>query len=79
MQLYNNSFKLDLIMRFSLRSPELVKIVGMVVKYHIWFNVSSNFLKDNVVLGFLDEDIQKYAWIDAMMFQILLQKRYYIY
>ena len=47
----------------------------MVGKYYRWFNVSSKPLKDNLVLEFLDEDIKKYALIDAMKCQILLQKK----
>ena len=50
-------------------------IVDMVGKYYIWFNVSSKPLKDNLVLEFLDEDIKKSAWIDAMKCQILLQNK----
>ena len=50
-------------------------IFDMVGKYYRWFNVSSKPLKDNLVLEFLDEDLKKYAWIDAMKCQILLQKK----
>ena len=32
-------------------------------------------LKENLVLEFLDEDIQKSAWIDSIKCQILLQKK----
>ena len=74
MQLYNTSCKLYLITRFSLRPPKLMTIVDMAGKYYWWFNVSSKPLKDNVVLEFINEDIKKYAWIDAMKCQILLRK-----
>ena len=47
----------------------------MVGKYYRWFNVSSKPLKDNLVLEFLDEDLKKSAWVDAMKCQILLQKK----
>ena len=60
MQLYKTSCKLDPITRFSLRPPELMTIFDMVGKYYRWFNVSSKPLKDNLVLEFLDEDIQKF-------------------
>ena len=39
MQLYKTSCKLILITRFSLRPPELITIVDMVVKYYRWFNL----------------------------------------
>ena len=32
-------------------------------------------LKDNLVLGFIDEDLKKSAWIDAMKCQILPRKK----
>ena len=47
-------------------------IVDMVGKYYIWFNVSSKPLKDNLALEFIDEDLKKCVWIDAMKYQILL-------
>ena len=72
MQLYKTSYKIDLITIFSLRPPELMTIFDMIGKYYIWFNASSKPLKDNLVLEFLDEDLKKYAWIDAMKCQILL-------
>ena len=73
MQLYKNSYKLYPITRFSLRPPELMKIVYMVGKYYIWFNVSSKPLKNNLVLEFLDEYLKKCACFYAMKFQILIQ------
>ena len=73
MQLYKTSFKLYLITRFRLRPPELMIIFYMVGKYYRWFNVSSKTLKDNLVLQFIDEDLQKSAWVDAMKCQILIQ------
>ena len=75
MQLYKTSCKIDLIMIFSLRSPELTTIVNMVGKYYRWFNVSSKPLKDNLVLEFLDEYLKKSAWINTMKCQIFLQKK----
>ena len=62
-------------MRFGLRPPELMKIVDIVGKYYRCLNVSSKPLKDNLVLEFIDEDLKKSAWIDAMKCQILLQKK----
>ena len=72
MQLYNTSCKLDIIMIFSLRSPELMTIVNMVGKYYGSFNVSSKPLKYNLVLEFIGEDLKKPAWTDTMKCQILL-------
>ena len=66
---------MDLITRFSLRPPGLMTIVDMVGKYYGWFNVSSKPLKDNVVLKFIDEYLKKYAWIDTMKCQVLIQKK----
>ena len=74
MQLYKTSCKLDLITRF-IRPPEFMTIVDMVGKYYLWFNLSSKPLKDNLVIGFIDEDIKKSAWIDAMKCRIFLQKK----
>ena len=71
MQLFKTYRKLDIIARFSLRPPELIKIV-MVGKYYQWFNISSKPLKHNVVLEFIDEDITKSTWVDAMKCQILI-------
>ena len=71
-QLYKTSWKLDLVTRFSIRPPGLMKVVDMVGKYYRWFNLSSKPLKYNVVLEFFDEDLKKSAWIDAMKCQILL-------
>ena len=75
MQLYKTFCKLYLIKRFSLRPPELIKFVDMVGKYYRWFNVLSQPSKDNLVLEFIDEDLKKSAWIDAMKCQILLWKK----
>ena len=75
MQLYNNYYKLDLITRFSLKTPELMTIVDMVGKYYRWFNVSSKSLKDNLFLEFIDEDLKKSAWVDAMKCQIWFWKK----
>ena len=58
MQLYKTYLKIYLITIFILRPPEFMTIVDMVVKYYIWFNVSSKEFKDNVVLGFIDENIK---------------------
>ena len=58
MQLYKNSCKLYLIMRFSLRPTELMTVVDIVGKYYRWFNVSPKPLKDNIVLEFINEDIK---------------------
>ena len=55
MQLYKTYCKLYLITIFSLRPPELITIVDIVGKYYGWLNVSSKPLKDNLVIGFLDE------------------------
>ena len=75
MQFYKTSFKLYLITRFSLSPPELMTIVDMVGKYYRWLNVSSKTLKHNLVIGFLDEDLKKSAWIDAIKCQILPQNK----
>ena len=50
-------------------------IFDIVGKYYLWFNISSKPLKENLVLEFLDEDLKKSAWVDAMRCQILLQKK----
>ena len=59
MQLYKTFCKLDLITIFSLRPPELMKIVDMVGKYYRWLNLSSKQLKDNLFPEFIDEDLEK--------------------
>ena len=75
MQLYKTSCKIDLILRFSLRSPELMTIADTVGKYYRWFNASSKSLKYNVALEFLDEDLKKSTCIDAKKCHILLQNK----
>ena len=50
-------------------------IVDMIGKYYRWFNVLSKPLKDDLVLGFLVEDLKKYTWIDSMEGQIVPQKK----
>ena len=66
MQLYKTSFIRDIFTIFSLRPPELMKIIDMVGKYYLWFNVSPKPLKYNVALEFINEYLKKSAWIDAM-------------
>ena len=78
MQLYKTSFNLDLITIFSLRPPELMTIVEAVGKYYWWSNVSSKPLKDDLVLEFIDEDLQKSAWIDEWSEKKYSQRRHYI-
>ena len=47
----------------------------LVGKDYRWFNVSSKPLRDNLVLEFLDKDLKKSAWFDAMKCQILIRKK----
>ena len=73
MQLNRNSVKVDMITLFSLRPPELVRIVDMVGNYLRWFHVASKRMKDSIVSELIHENIYKSAWIDGFNCQIMLR------
>ena len=73
MQLYRNSSKVDIITLFSLRPPELTRVVDMVGHYFCWFFVASIPLKEDAVAELLDTDLQQLAWVDRMKYQVLLR------
>lgn len=69
------SSRVDKITRFSMRPPELLKIVDMVGMYFRWFHISDQPLKNDEVASLLEEEMWQSAFIDGFNHQIRIRKK----